>query len=457
MSAINDVDYSTKNLTQPSNLLHLPQDVLQVIMHKVADEHSPMKSAIRAVEFGRVCTYTHMLTQVDADIDALINDEKKFQPFGEFLFSIIRGILDQNEADFCLHVFRYFFETKDYESAKKAIKDLFEDFERDHPGVEDLVQEIIAQMKAYCEKEPEYKKDLFKIYYTIFKKSVAEIFGKPYEECVEKFDRFVPFVAKACKVIDSDPSEVREFSRKILRDVVDQFADKPLHDISIDAYKYFVSELCNWFNRIPQEIHELFLRQAILTHHDKEEIEAIRDKYAKPSHELLIWIKSELKEKRTEAFRLVEGQIHYLCGDNFNGAIDEAYRSMRAEEPRLNHAKSAYQSALMAQSQENSDLTNGQTHVNETFETYKKGLQQFEKKRHEFEKHKAQLAQLAVWTNGVITSGKKFDLEAGLQEEKLTADARSFCQKNSEFYSQLAKPIDEDNHEDLYKQLHKII
>ncbi len=463
MSTINYINYSTKNLTQYSpesnapNLLHLPQELLQVIMNKVADEPSHILSAIRAVEFGRVCAYTHKLTHEDIDVHTLIGDEKKFTPFVELLSFKLPQIVYQDEADICLVLLRYIFEARDFDS-QNSFNDLLEDFERDHPNVENLYQEFTAHMKAYYEKEPKYKVDLFKVYYTFFKKSVVEIFGKEYAKCSGNFYDFARFAGNGSRIIGSDSSEKQEFSGKIHTDIIDQFAGKPIEEISIDEYKYLSSELPLWFTRTPQETHELFLRQAILRFHNKDEIEAIRDKYANPSEELLTSIKIELKDERTESLMNVDEQINYLCGGNFNGAIDAAYRLMRMREQKLNTVKSVYQSALMAQSQEKPNpLSNGQIFINGTFETYKDKLKKFEEARNEFEDLKAELAQYAVWTNGVISGGKKFELEAGLQEEKLTTDARAICKKNSEFYEQLGQPINEENKSELYKQLNKII
>jgi hypothetical protein len=57
----------------------------------------------------------------------------------------------------------------------------------------------------------------------------------------------------------------------------------------------------------------------------------------------------------------------------------------------------------------------------------------------------------------VITGGAILDIQAELREEKLAADAQSICKKMSDFYAQLSRPINEDNKDELYEQLHKII
>src|SRR5580704_14308855 len=141
-----DVDYSNKDLIQHSlnqhefTLIQMPDDVINVIMHKVSDYPSVLKSAMRAVEFGRVSARIHLLTHEDADTHALIHNEKKFDVLTEFLEEKLKeGKVEESDP----YEMRYVFRDKDVKTAESHFQDFIEDLTKNHPGLDDKQYEDV--------------------------------------------------------------------------------------------------------------------------------------------------------------------------------------------------------------------------------------------------------------------------------------------------------------------------
>jgi hypothetical protein len=317
MSSINcPVKLSNKNLTQynfnnnQNTLLQLPLDVLNVIMCNVCDEPSAMKSAIRAVEFGRVSALTHQLTHANGEIDNLIHNERKFLPLVN-----------------CL--------------AKKLKPDpdpigVVSDF---GPGD---VGEMVGLLNLAQE---EYVNDLPKIFYTIFKRSVESISSKEYLKFAGDDNwAFLGLGAKIFRVWGD-----QDFAGKIHHDLIKSFVSKPVENLNMESYKDFVSTLNTAYGFISPQDNELFLRQGICSTCEKKQLDALKEKYGNPTEELLAITKENLRDKRNQRKDEIDKQIRQLCGDNFNGAIDGAYRAMQEAEAEKVQAKAAYIAAIRSQ------------------------------------------------------------------------------------------------------------
>ncbi len=470
-----DVNYSNKNVAQPidaSNLLHLPQDVLKIITRNVAaGESSDMKSAIRAVEFGRVCANTHKLTHEDEQIETLLYDEKKFSPLVNFL----EGSFGKSVGVDDLYRMRLLLEENDTATLQVKVENLFEDYLRDHPGLdrEEAVEAFEAELKTFLDQEPNNnKKDLFKVFYAVFKKSflgfiwneisnglIEEItphsfkVAEMYENCVEN----------ASRMIASEPAELSGFLQKVHAKMIETYAKQPLEQLTIEKYLDLSRTFLKIFVPSHPQFHELHLRQALQHHHDKAEFETLRQKFVNPGLEQLHSMKEFLKVIRSAELKNVTAEIHAFCGDYFNGSIDAVYRRMVSAEKNMLEARAEYfesiegQIALLNTTQDPDLIEKGHQRVNTLFQKHTAALEEYQNHRIVFRKYNERLAELAVWTNGVMTGGRKVELEAGLQEKKLTEDAYLECQKISEFYALLAQPIDENNKDEAYELIHNLI
>ncbi len=427
MSGINcPVNLSNKNLTQynfnnnQNTLLQMPLDVLNVIMCNVCDEPSAMKSAIRALEFGRVSALTHLLTHANPEIDSLIHDERKFLPLVN-----------------CL--------------AKKLNRDadplgVVSDF---GPGD---VGEMVGLLNLAQE---EYVNDLPKIFYTIFKRSVESISSKEYLEFAGDDNwAFLGLGAKILRVWDD-----QDFAEKIHHDLIKSFVSKPVENLTLEAYNDFVKTLNTAYGRVSPQDNERILRQAIYSTYEKEQLDALKEKYENPSGELLATTEENLRDKRNQRKIDIDMEIRRLCGDNFNGTIDNAYRAMQAAEAEKVQAKTAYiaNSQGFTVDMNDTEFASRGCGMQDLFSKYIQKLGEYGEAREAFDTRKARLDTLAVWREGVITGGAILDIQAELREEKLAAYAQSICKKASGFYAQLSRPIDEDNKDELYEQLHEII
>jgi hypothetical protein len=459
-----NVNYNNKNLVQPSNtscLLHLPHDVLRIITRYIPSESSDLKSAIRAVEFSRVCAYTHLLTHENEEIENLLEDEGKFVPLVKFLRGSLQGggtVIDEYYA------MRLHLDTNDADALLAKIASLFEDYLRDHPGPGSNVEALEAfktELRTFLDQEPNNKKDLFKVFYAIFKRA--------FKSCVENGDFYVnnPFAhcaGIASNLLGSEPSEQRAFLQKIHRDMIDEYTKMfPLEDLTIDRYNHISKQLLRFFAPShPPQFHEFQLRQALQRRYDKSIFEALSQEWANPGEKLHV-VKDTLRAIRSAELANVKAEIDALCGDYFNGAIDAEYRTMVSAEKAMHAAKAEYfesvegQIALLVTTQNPNLIEQGHQRVNALFQKLAAAMVEYKSHRERFEGLNARLAELAVWTNDVMTGGRKIELEAGLKEEKLTADAYLECQKISGFYALLAQPIDENNKDEAYELMHNLI
>lgn len=440
------INYSGRDLTQGfvPNLFKLPQEVLRLIAHQVAQEPSALKSAIRTVEFGRVCFYTHWLTHEDEELDALIRGENKFAPLVGFLKKYLQSTPSTSVEDF--YIMRTILDEKDEDSAQLKARDLFGVYFKNHPGVETevFVNFKTERMNFMDEPANDNRKDLFKVFYTIFNKTF-EVLKKEQRE----LPTFKFCVEKAGAVISADPAELQAFLLKIHRDMINGYAKHPLKELTIEKYNEILKEFLKLFVPSQAQFHELHLRKAICLFHDKVEFETISQEYANPGQEFLFAIKAKLEAERSEELKVVQHKIHWLCGDHFNGAINAVYWRMQNREAEMQQLKSTYNSGLMAQVQApvsvSETIIKNQKNIDSLFQIT---LDLCQQDRKCFDDLKTQLSD---------TSGRKVDLEAGLTEEKLAVDAYLECQKISAFYTELGKPIDENNRDEAYELLHNLI
>ena len=433
------INFENRGLTQSSsvdnnsNLLSLPPEVIQLIAREVSNEPSKIKSAIRAVELGRTCICFHQLTHDDDRIDALIHSEEKFNLFFGFVNQCETTFGDENTVFTRMSLA---IEENSFESYRKRHDDMFQDYLRDSPGLDEQEarEKFVYEIKIYGGRN----EDLPKIFYTIFRKAICGGEHLTDEAYVEK-------AKDMANEIDVNPSLREDFLQKIYRDMAKRCVNnflapkRSLGEYNA-SYAHYHNEttdaLCNSFSKISWQRHE----------------QNLRDGYENLHKEIFPFIKESLRKERADELTRVKDTIHWLCGNNFNGEIDTAYRRTRDAEIEMNNAKAAYKIELQKQvesistSQERDVISNNQMRINDVYNDYAEKLSNHEESHCSLWELKHQLMELAVWTNGVITGGRKVELEAILgdpEEKQLTADALVLSEKISEFYAGLSNPINE--------------
>ncbi len=459
--ALSALNYSNKDLTQCGgdcnklSLLTLPQEIFNRIMEEVCNETSPMKGAIYAVNFGRVSLLTYAVTYEVRKVYALIQDETKFGPF----MKVLSFNLNPNNGmlhDLGLATLKNLLDDKDLETSQERGKDLCADFVVDHPGLDDdkIQDEFHKQYIAYYKNKN--VRETFSVYTAIFMKTM-ETWG------LEPDNRDFLAAAKfASDIIASDPEFQQEFGGKIYKIVGNCIAQKPLTDLTISEYNRYINLLSGFFPETPQQEHENALRQGLRKFHDTSQFDALIEKYSNPSDELLEKGINLLRNARIMALQNVEREIDMLCGNNMDGEIHQAYVAMQKTEVEMHHFKQSYIHALNRHINEVAygpieGMREGKMCTDEVFQMCMDAIKEHQDAKNKYQSLNERLAELAVWTNGVMTGGMRIEIKAHLEKDKLLADAKSECKTVSEFYTQLKRPIGDINKNVLFYELHKII
>jgi hypothetical protein len=408
-----------RDLTQGRNapLLQLPKEILELILQRIVSEPFPFQPSIHAIEFGRVCILTHLMTHHE-DIQAIINREDKFDNGATEMYQLTHSTA---------------------RSFPRALMGLPE-------------RAVIYPLYAI---DKDTRNDALKVCFAVFKimaqKHSIKLGSNEYLSCAGRVSEYFEGAGQSAQA----------FGENIFKVTLESYAKNPIQDITIESYKAEVARLHQAFANISLQDLEAELRRAIFCVHDQGLI-VLRNEYRSGQH--VPAAKYDLRERRISVRDSIDAELRILCGPNgSNGFIDHAYRRMSSAEIAMQEDKVAYTVALK-ESVSIAESGNGHDPVmlsfNHVSNAYYKYIHSHSHYTGEYDKHQALVAKLAgfaIWTNGVLTGGQKAEIEANLQDEQLSQDARAICQKKGDFYHQLSREINEENKAELYDDLHAII
>lgn len=448
------INYSGLELTQnlgngEAIILNLPQELIWRIMKTLGYELSPLKAAINLVDFGRVCKHMHWMTHEDTDVDALLQDEKKFKPFVDLLPQIVqhgpcltRGMF-RDGVDLRTWHATYVEERKNFYKLNNTISESWGTYE---PVWEKVLLEDAAN-----------ERNLSQVFHAIFKKVYN----------IQETSLYISRAKEIAKgVLSPNVATCRLFLGRIYLDLIDHRlkSSNPIKN-NIKEYKDLVARLKEDYPEILVSNHEKHLRQALYRKY-KTQLEAARDAYANPSEELLTEVKDMLKEARkVELKGLTLVARHFFGKDGSDGEIQASEVRMRDVQARMLKVKETYLLELeehrkfVIDSSNAEDLINSEDQTHSRFTQYSSLVQELQTKRMSLALQKRQLADIGVWSkDGIQTKGPKYlEIEESLVDTTLTEDARTECAKISAFFDQLTKPIGDQNKEEMYQLLHGII
>jgi hypothetical protein len=394
-----DIIWDEKDLTQSNvkeNLLfQLPGEVIWEILSHFIKEKSELKGAIRAVDFGRVSVYTHMLTHENPCAQLYLNDVTKFD-------SALEAVVDTRDEQMCDQI------------VSKAMFN--EDFSQEN-GV--------------------YRA---RIIHAIFKRLINVRTNCEYFRYADQ--KRINFLTTAwifATYLGTDHSAEMAFKCRTCQDAVKNFAEQALKNITIQEFKKTTYDLAE-YSIVTTENRNIKMEEAIkLLHlniyrkHDQKEFAAVQESLL--SEGFFEEVKNGLSRERMDMRRQINEEMHELRGPNgFNGAIHEAYLKMMDAIEKRNHAQDRY-----VKTRGNLFDRVSQRQASSQFHNSILALKSAKK---EFKHLNALLAILAVWKDGIIVSGKIVDIEADLQDAKLLTDTQAICQELKQFYQWLGgRPV----------------
>lgn len=443
-------------------LLNMPFEVLLPIITLAASSSSRAKSAIRLVEIGRVCVLTHLLTDnnqlptPENNFHSIINDENKFDTASEMYsmkfkqlwwradgFSInqinrkVLSCLLAGPEEVCYAISSYIgtaTERKDIDTNREPSTLLMTLVEKN---------ENIVLM----DEEGNYK-DLLKVFYAVFKQTVKR-FKHPNAD--EKIG------AASLQALVNEPLAQQSFQRHMFNDMVNSFANVPIESLKMNYFLKAIEDISRVFGgskvaieyQFRKEIQKVHGQQLILLSEAFNREEEVKE------------IKKQLKDRYTSEFNAINSQIDTLCGSNFNGTIDAAYKEMRAAEDRKIAAEQIYFASMKTKQTDNeinqNDSCIAPLQSDLSTDQYQQALNDYKEQSQKYERLCKELSELAVWTSGVISSGKKMELEAKLSDSSLTVEAETQCAQIAKFYYQLSREINDGNKEQLSQDLAEVI
>lgn len=451
------VNYSNRDLTQCGgvwnnfSLLTLPYDVFKRIVLELCNEPSPMRGAIHAVNFGRVSLLTHKRTHEESEIDALIHNEEKFKPF----IDILKGDPTVDSDDRERMELLTLFEVKDSVSARRLIISRIYDIEMGLPvslekdNIEKYVSvvdgDVIPEelIDYYMNKN---SRELFSIYKAIFIRAMRSYNLKPDTK------KYIQYAHHAAAVINYNSQFGEEFYKRIFDIVIDYNARMPFSAFTVNRYNACVDALSDLLPEMPQQEREKELRQAVCKFHDKKEFDGVIEKYSNPPETLVTGYTDSFRRKRSHALEKVAQELEvFRQGDNV----------IVIESDRLGHAEKVsalYKAVYIACLKAHTEKCGSSCQIEEVAESKKVVDRAFDDYLNADHAHKEAKKQFESLNATILAlDGKKAELEASLQDKKLTEDVRKALKKVSDFYTQLSCPINEDNKDVLFDELHKIL